>query len=364
MKITILGIKGIPANYGGFETCVDETATRMVKEGHEVTVYCRKNNIKYKDNAYKGVKLVKLSSLSNKSLDTLTHTLFSILHCVFKKQDVIHVYGVGNSIFLPILKLFRKRVMISVDGLDWKRGKWGKFGSWFLRTSEKLAIKYADEVIIDSIEVQKYYKEKYGLDSKYIPYGATTKKEEGVGALEKYNLGKPYILFVGRLIPEKGIHYLIDAYKQLTENTKEAVDLVIVGDDLYKGEYAEKLKANQSHNIKFLGFIYGKEYREICSNALVYVQPSDLEGTSPSLLASMGFGNCVLVSNIPENLETIGNAGLSFNSGDIKDLSNKLETLVNDIEKINYYRKKATERIEKTYNWDNVTKALLGLYKG
>ena len=212
-RVYVTGINGIPARHGGFETCVDNVAIRHVKSGLAVTVYCRKRNVKLEDKYYKGVRLIKLPSLGNKSLETLSHTFLSVIHMLFRRKDIVHVYGVGNAVFILILKLVGARVIVSADSFDWERDKWGKFAKWFLFNSAKLSTKLSDAIIVDSKSVQEYYREKLKTETVYIPYGADLGRKTDKKTLAKYGLDEEnYILFVGRLIPEKGVHNLIDAF--------------------------------------------------------------------------------------------------------------------------------------------------------
>jgi len=361
MKISIIGINGIPAQHGGFETCVDNTSTRLAAKGHELTVYCKRRNIKLKDKFYKGVRVIKLPSIGNKHLETLSHSFLSVIHLLFKKWDIIHIYGIGSSIFAPFLKMLGKRIVVSVDALDWERKKWGKVARWYLKKSAYFAIKYSDEMIVDSKIIQKFYKDNFARDAVYIPYGALVGRKCDEKVLKKFSLiNDKYLLFVGRLIPEKGVHHLINAYKKLDTE----LDLVIVGGDWFATDYIEHLKDLASGTkIRFLGFVYGEDYNNICSGAYVYIQPSEVDGTSPSLLASMGFGNCVIVNGIPENLETIGDAGLSYKNNNVEDLKEKIKYLILNPEKVNEYRKKAEDRIRHYYDWDRVSKTLEEVYR-
>jgi len=361
MKISIIGINGIPAQHGGFETCVDNTSTRLAARGHQLVVYCRRRNIKLKDKFYKGVRLIKLPSIGSKHLETISHSFISAIHLLFKKCDVIHIYGVGSSIFSPFLKILGKKIVVSVDAIDWERKKWGRLARWYLRNSAFFAIKYADEIIVDSKVVQRFYKEKFNKNTVYIPYGAFAGRKCDEKALGKFGLKKDkYLLFVGRLIPEKGVHYLINAYKEL--NTE--LELVIVGGDWFTTKYIDSLKdMAQGSRVRFLGFVYGEDYNNICSGAYLYIQPSEIDGTSPALLAAMGFGNCVVVNGIPENLETIGDAGLSYRKNDSEDLREKLKYLIANPEKVMEYRKKAENRVRYYYDWDRVSKAIEEVYE-
>ena len=362
MKIFVIGINGIPARHGGFETCVDNTSVRLAASGHELTVYCRRRNIKLKEKFYKRVRLIKLPSIGTKHFETISHSFLSIINILFKKCDVIHIYGVGSSIFTPFLKMLGKKIVVSVDALDWERKKWGKLASWYLRNSAMFAVKYADEIIVDSKVVQRFYKEKLKRDTVYIPYGAIAGRKCDEKVIEKFTLKKDnYLLFVGRLIPEKGVHYLINAYKGLDTE----LELVIIGGDWFSNSYTDSLKDMAiGSKVKFLGFVYGEDYNNICSGAYLYIQPSEVDGTSPALVAAMGFGNCIIANGIPENLETIGEAGFSYRKNDVEDLREKLKYLIANPEEVNEYRKKAENRVRNYYDWDRVSKAIEEVYEG
>ncbi len=361
IRVYVTGINGIPARHGGFETCVDNVAVRHAKKGLKVTVYCRKRNVKLKDDYYEGVKLIKLSSLGHKSLETLSHTFLSILHMLFRRKEIVHLYGVGNAVFLLILKLFGNRVVVSADSFDWERDKWGKFAKWFLFNSAKLSTKLSDAIIVDSKSVQKYYREKFGKETVYIPYGAQVERKTNKDILTKYGLKEDnYILFVGRLIPEKGVHNLIEAFRNLDTDKK----LAIIGGDWFTTDYIKSLEERaKGANISFLGFVYDEECRAIYSGAYLYVQPSLIDGTSPALLTAMGTGNCVLVNAIDENLETVGDGGLNFKRNDVVSLTEELKKLVNDENLVKEYRKKSLKRVQEVYSWDKVAEAISDLYE-
>ena len=361
MKISILGTRGIPANYSGFETSVEETAWRFVNLGHDVTVYCRSNHIDYDQDHFRGVKLVKLPSIKHKYLDTPSHTTLSVLHTLQNPPDMIQIYGVGNALWLPFLKLARRPLVIVVDGLDWQRAKWQGLAKWFLRQSENWAVRWADAYVVDSESVIKYYEQRFEKVPIYIAYGANVPEAtDKIDLLSEFGL-KPnqYILFVGRLVPEKGVHYLINAFEQVDTD----MSLVIVGDNIHDQAYVESLKTTQDPRIKFLGFVYGEGYQQLNSHAYLYVQPSDLEGTSPALLGAMGHGNCVLVSDIPENLETIADAGVSFKKSNSDDLARQLTNLIASPDRVVEYKRKAQERVQTTYNWDSIAAKYVQLFQ-
>lgn len=359
-KIVIIGTRGIPAKYGGFETCVDEVSRRLVDSGMDVTVYCRKSNVGDSGESYCGVKLIKLPSIRRKSLDTLSHTFASVIHALPRGYDIFHIYGLGNAIFVPLLKLFRKQVVVSVDGIEWKRKKWGRFAKLWFKVAEYMAVRFANEIIADSRVVQDYYREKLRRTPRFIPYGAYAGKRESQEFLKKIGLEKDgYLLFVGRLIPEKGVHYLIEAFEGIETEKK----LVIVGDDPYNREYIESLKKMADERVMFPGYVYNDDYAELCSHAYLYIQPSELEGTSPALLAAMGFGNCVVVNGIPENLETVGDSGISYPVNDVDELRKTIQYLIEHPDEVAFYQGLAEKRVKDHYNWDRIATACKDLYE-
>lgn len=366
MNIAVIGIRGLPANYGGFETCAEHVTKFWSEEGHNVVIYCRYNHYKEHLKSYNGCRLKYIKSINTKSLDTLSHTLFCIFDLIFREPDIknIHLYNAGNAMFLPILKLFKKNVIISVDGIEWKRQKWGRLAKIVHKLGEKFSVKYADEVIVDNTAVENYYRSKYGAETKMIPYGAKIIDINNYSyeneILKKYNLTeKHYFIFIGRLVPEKGVHTLIEVYKKL--NTE--IPMVIVGDDNPQSEYRNKLLTQRSDKIMFLGYIYGKEYESLLKNALIYITASELEGTSPSLLAAMGAKVCVLVNGIEENLYTIRNAGNFYKANDLEDFYRVWTELIKNRNLISEKAKMGFELVLNVYIWENIAKAYIDAFK-
>lgn len=371
MKIAMIGHKRIPSREGGVEIVVEELSTRMVKKNHEVVCYNRggkhaldKSQKIEKLKEYKGVKLKKVLTIDKKGLAAMTSSFFATIAALFSKANVVHYHAEGPCAWLWIIKFFsRKRIIATIHGLDWQRAKWGGFATKYIKFGEKVAVKYADEIIVLSKNVQKYFKDEYNRETRFIPNGVS--KPEIVKAeiiKDKYNLKKDeYILFLGRIVPEKGIHYLIDAYNKIKTNKK----LVIAGSasdtDSYYAELKEKAKDNK--NIIFTGFVQGKELDELYSNAYIYCLPSDLEGMPLSLLEAMSYGLCCLTSNIKECSEVLEEYGVTFKKSNIKDLKNKLEDLCNNKKEVGKYKKTAQEYILNKYNWDDVVDKTLELYK-
>ncbi len=360
MKIAIMGIRGIPANYGGFETFAEEMAPRLVEYGHDVTVYCRSNNIQYEGTHYKGVRLIILPTISHKYFDTVFHTFFSTVHSLFNKFDAILICNSANSSFTWIPRLTGQKVAINVDGLEWKRKKWNKLGQWFYKMSEYLATIFPNEVVTDAVDIQKYYLDKFKQNSTYIPYGAPVNRVQTKQVLEKYNLNpREYVLYVSRLEPENNAHLVVEAFEKVKTDKK----LVVVGDAPYNKEYIEKLKSTKDDRIIFTGYVFGEGYKEFQSNAYFYVQATEVGGTHPALLEGMGFGNCVLANDVAEHHEVLGDAGLYFvGNHNEQDLIKKMQYLVDRPEIVEDYRFKARDRVIARYSWDKVARDYEALF--
>lgn len=354
MKIAMIGTRGIPGGYSGFETAVEELSKRLVNRGHEVVVYCRSHMVTYDGDTYKGVKLVKLPTITNKHLDTFVHTGISTIHVMVKERcDVALYFIAGNSPFSLFPRLTGIPTAINVDGLDSQRAKWNRVAKTYLRFAERLAPKAATRVITDSQVVERYYKERFGADSVYIPYGASMEPVSGSEWLDKFGL-KPreYILFVGRLVPENQAHVLIDAYCGLETDKK----LVIVGSASYAQEYIDKLQNVSCENVIFTGYVFGEGYRQLSQNAYIFAIPTIVGGTHPVIVEALAAANCVLVSNHPPNLETVGDAGVSYNAADGSvDLQKKLKMLIDDPQLVESYREKAQMRAFQQFDWEVVT---------
>ena len=359
MKIAIMGIRGIPANYGGFETFAEELSTRLVKRGHEVAVYGRSNIIDYKEKYYKGVELVILPTISHKYFDTVAHTGICVLHALFRKFDMILICNSANSIFSFIPRLTGKKVALNVDGLEWQRGKWNIIGSWYYRISECLATFLPNQIVTDSIFIEKYYLKKFKKSSTFIPYGAPTKKVDTKEILQKYKVQpQKYILYVSRLEPENNAHLVVKAFEKVKTN----MNLLVVGDAPYNTKYIEDLKNTKDDRIIFTGYVFGQGYKEFQSNAYFYVQATEVGGTHPALLEAMGYGNCVLGNDVPEHTEVMRDSGPYFKTSDVVDLKKQMQYLVDNPDVVEKYRTRAVKRIEEAYTWDRITESYEKLF--
>jgi glycosyltransferase involved in cell wall biosynthesis len=355
-SIAVIGIRGLPANYGGLETCAEEVTRRWVVAGHEVRVYCRKNRYRERPTEVNGVQLAYTGSINFKSLDTITHTFFSIVHLLFsgRRFRYVHLYNTGNSLFLPLLTLFGKRVILSSDGIEWRREKWGILAKWVHKVGEKLAVRSAARIIIDNLEVQRYYTDKFGVDTELIAYGANDIEIDAAysqGLLRQHGLeAGRYFLFVGRLATEKGVHNLIAAYKQLRTDWP----LIIIGDDTAGGTYRDELFARQTDKIRFLGFLYNKDYEQLLVNAYLYVSASELEGTSPSLVSALGAGVCALVNGIEENIATVKGSAFIYRKNDKAELTRLWQELIDEPAKVIAMAEAGKLCAARYYRWDAI----------
>ena len=282
----------------------------------------------------------------------------------FRSYDVVHIHAEGPAAFCWIPKLFHKKVIVTVHGLDWQREKWKSgFGSKFIHLGEKMAVNYADEIIVFSKGVQEYFHSTYNRKTVFIPNGVNRPQKSVTKEIfEKFNLEKDsYILYLGRIVPEKGEHYLVEAFRNVKTNKK----LVIAGGTSDTDEYIENLKklAANDDRIIFTGFVQGKILEELYSNAYLYVLPSDLEGMPLSLLEAMSYGNCCLVSNIKECTEVVEDKAFIFEKSNVKDLQKKLQYIVDNENIVKEYKESATDFICNKYNWDDIVDDTLKLYK-
>lgn len=368
-KIAMLGHKRIPSREGGIEIVVEELSTRMVQAGHSVVCYNRSgHHVSGKEfdgntsKEYKGVKLKSVITINCKGLAAMTSSFFGAFCAALGKYDVVHFHAEGPCAMLWIPKLFGKRCIVTIHGIDWQRAKWSGIASKYIKFGEKVAAKYADEIIVLSEGVQKYFMDTYRRKTVFIPNGVNRSVICSPKLIkEKFGLEKDeYILFLGRLVPEKGIIYLIKAFKKVETNKK----LVIAGGssdtDIFMQELKELAKGDE--RIIFTGFVQGRILEELYSNAYVYCLPSDLEGMPLSLLEAMSYGNCCLTSDIAECADVVEDKALIFKKSDIVDLKNKLQYTCDNKIVVEKLKKQAADYICGKYNWDDVVEQTLELY--
>lgn len=353
---------------GGIEIVVKELCTRMAQKGHKVTCYNRsghhvsgaKYDIKIE---YEGICQKSVPTIEKKGLAAVSSSFFASVYSAIGKYDVVHIHAEGPAFFSCLPKIFGKRVVVTVHGLDWQREKWKSgFASKFIKQGEKNAVKYADEIIVLSEGVQEYFRETYGRETRYIPNGVNRPNIQKAKCItEKFGLNKDsYILFLGRLVPEKGLCYLIEAFKQVKTDKK----LVIAGGSSDTDFFAKELKesAKNDDRIIFTGFVQGEMLDELYSNAYIYALPSDLEGMPLSLLEAMSYGNCCLVSDIPECTEVVEDKALVFEKSNVNDLRKKLQEACDCSEMVMKLKRQAADFICEKYDWDDVVKRTVELY--
>jgi glycosyltransferase involved in cell wall biosynthesis len=369
LAVSMFGQKRL-SREGGIEIVVKELCTRLVQDGYPVTCYNRSGHhvsgAEYDQKTeYEGICQKKVPTIEGKGLAAVSSSFFAAFFSAIGHYDVVHIHAEGPAFFAWLPKLFRKRVVVTIHGIDWQREKWKSgFGSKFIRQGEKNAVKYADEIIVLSKGVQTYFKDTYGRETRFIPNGVNRPELRAARQIAaKFGLEKDsYILFLGRLVPEKGIRYLVEAFKQVKTDKK----LVIAGGSSDTESFMEELKelAKSDERILFTDFVQGEILDELYSNAYLYTLPSDLEGMPLSLLEAMSYGNGCLVSNIPECTEVVEDKALIFKKSDVNDLRKKLQEACDEPEKVKALKEEAADFICRKYNWDEVVKETLELYEG
>ncbi len=360
MRIAMIGQKGIPAVYGGIESHVDVVASILAARDHTVFVYCRPyyTNI---HGDYKGVHLIRTPTIKTRHLDCAVHTMTSTAHVLSMKPDVVHYHALGPSALSFIPRIIGARTVATVHGLDWRGGKWGARATWLLQRCEYTACHFPNRCVVVSQTLKQYFKDRYGREVTYIPNGVRPGRD-----LKPVNIGKfgieagGYYLFVGRLGPEKGCHTLVEAFTK-TETSRK---LVMVGSAHLNPSYEEKLKTIADERVIFTGAVYGDMLTELWNGAHAVVHPSVTEGMSLSLLEAMAHGKCVIVSGIPENIEVVSGAAVTFTSADVDDLAGVIDRVDSDDSLIREYGTRARERARDTFDWEKIVDRLERVYLG
>lgn len=357
MKIAILGTRGIPASYSGFETAAEQLASRLVERGHDVVVYCRPHVVDPRLRSYRGASLVHLRTIQNKYLDTFVHTFRSALHAArVTKPDVALFFIAGNSPLCLITRRGGIPTVINIDGLDSDRRKWPALAKTYLRFAESRAPRWADLALTDSHEVADIFERRYGTRIGVVPYGVEDPGHRGTETLERLGLeSQKYVLFVGRLEPENNPHLLVEAFSRIDATAARGMKLVIVGGAPYASEYIQQVWRAADPRVVFPGYVFGRGYWELQNHAYLFCAPTEVGGTHPVILEGMAAGNCVLVNDHPPNVETVGDAGVYFSGQDgVDDLFRKLERLLADPELVADYRGRALRRA-RDYSWETIT---------
>lgn len=357
MKIAMVGLKGIPFP-SGIENFTEQVGWRLVERGHEVTVYVRP----YVEvgETHRGIRIRRLPSLNTKHLDALSHTFLATLDVMFLDVDIVHYHALGPSMFSLLPRLRKLKTVVQVHGLDWQRAKWGIFAKRCLKAAEYSAVYFPHRTIAISETLKRYLETKYRRPVDYVPTGVETYDHLEPREIRKWGLDEgSYVLFLARLVPEKGCHYLIRAYEEIDTDKR----LVIAGPASASEAYARSLRQTAHPNIVFTGGVTGAVLRELFSNAYFYVLPSEIEGLPHSLLQALSFGKCVLASDIDANVEALGDCGLTFRSRDHQDLTSKLERLLRSPDLVRDRSQNARERVRRFYSWDTVVRRLEAVYE-
>lgn len=368
MKIAMIGHKRMPSREGGIELVIEELSTRLVKKGHSVTCFNRKGRYVSgekveKQKEYKGVRIKEVFTVDRKGLAAMTSSFCACLRASFGEYDVVHIHAEGPAVFSFIPHFLHKKVVVTIHGLDWARAKWKGIAKWYIKQGEKNAVRFADEIIVLSQGAKKYFLKEYGRETKFIPNGVNRLEIREADEIKKWGLRKNnYVLYLGRIVPEKGEHYLIEAYKKIETDKK----LVIAGGISDTAEYGKELKelSKDDERIIFTGFVQGRVLEELYSNAYIYCLPSDLEGMPLSLLEAMSYGNCCLVSDIDECKEVVESHGVVFKKGSIEDLRAKLEELIQNKDVVEKYKGENADFICNKYSWDEVVEKTMKVYIG
>jgi glycosyltransferase involved in cell wall biosynthesis len=346
------------SKYSGIETYYEEVGKRLAQLGHEVTVYCR-SYFTPVFAQHNGMRLVRLPTIRSKHLETAIHTLLSTAHALTGKYDVVHYHALGPALFSFLPRLLGRKTVVTVQGLDWQRKKWGRVASAVLRLGERASVSLPNGTMVVSQVLQRRYREIHGIEAIYVPNGGVLRERSEPRKILEWGLdpGK-YILFMGRLSPEKGCHLLVEAVEQIETDVK----LVMAGASSYCDDYIRELRSHASDRIRILDWVSGETLHELLTNAMVFVLPSDLEGLSLALLDAMGAGLCVLTSDVPENREVVDGAGFTFQRGSVADLADRLRFLIASPAVRDAAGKTAKQRIKEQYQWQKVAEDIEKAY--
>ena len=352
MRIAIMGIRGVPANYGGFETFAEQLGRRLVARGHDVTVYGRDTSVPRGVKRYQGMRIVRLPAPRSKYFETVIHTLFCAFHLLPRRYDIVYVCNSANVPAVMLLRAFGKRVVLNVDGLEWKRRKWSVLGRAYYRLCAWSAARLPVHVVTDALVIRDHYKTAYGRNTDYFPYGTDLDRIPDDGTLARLGLepGK-YVLYVSRLEPENNAHVVLEAFAKVETD----LPLAIVGDAPYSTDYIASLHATTDSRVKFTGAIYGLGYKVLRSHAAAYIQATEVGGTHPALVEAMGFSNTIVANDVPEHRETLDEAGLYYQGAD--QLADQLQRVLNDRELAADLSRRAGDRARRLYSWDAITDA-------
>ena len=359
MRIAFVGSEGVPY-HAAFAKITEEIGCRLAAAGHQVIVYGRRRYVP-DGSPYRGMLRVPLPSWNTKHLDTPTFTLLSVLHVLRRAEvDIAHIHGIGPAIWALLPRMRRVKVVVQVHSLDWQRAKWGPLARLYLRLSERAAVRWSNAAIAVSPVIKDYLEGRYGGSVYYVPNGVEIQQAPLARHLHEVGLepGK-YLLFMGRLVPEKGCHHLIEAVRRI----RPALPLVMAGGESHSEEYARALRQMADSQVRFLGYVTGRLKEELLGNAYIYVQPSDLEGMSLALLEAMAYGRCILASDIAENMVVVRDSAATFRAGDVEDLAHQLANLLGQPQLVRELGERAEVLAASHYGWDTVTRQVEDIYR-
>lgn len=358
MRIAIMGSRGVPAQYGGFETLAEELGARLVERGHEVTVYGRSHVIPAGLRSYRGMRVRVLPTIRHKYLDTVAHTGLSVVDGLVRRFDLVLMVNNANAPFAVVPRLGGAKVVLNVDGLEWQRGKWNRLGRWYYQACAWLSPKLPIVLVTDAKVITRYYRERFGRSSIFIPYGSEAGRTGPGATLSRFDLeAGRYLLYVSRLEPENNAHTVIEAYRRAGGLAGLGVPLVIVGDAPYATDYKRSLEQQAARvpGVQFTGYVFGAGYAELQSNATAYIQATEVGGTHPALVEAMGRGACIVANDVPEHREVLGDAGLYYERNDPADLAGILTMLVDRPDERERLGAEAARLAESTFSWAHVT---------
>lgn len=361
VRVAMLGSRGAPANYGGVEEYVEEVGSHLASRDAHVAVYCHRKYVSARG-MYRGMELRFVPSLRTKHLEAISHTFLATLHALLHEEEIIHYQALGPSTLAWLPRLFGRKIVVTVQGLDWQRSKWGRTARLYLKLGEWTAIHFPHRTIVVSKTLADYYYKRYGVNTEHIPNGCRLPESMGPELIKRFGLNRDsYILFVGRLVPEKGCHILLQAFSRVKTNKQ----LIFAGRASYEDAYVKQLRdlGEPLNGVQFIGFVKGNMLRELYSNAYIVVHPSEVEGLSISVLEALMYGNCLLVSNIPENVETVKDAGYTFQVGDVQDLARHMQMLIDNPENVKTMREKVKAHVSSLMDWQEVAEATLKQYQ-
>jgi glycosyltransferase involved in cell wall biosynthesis len=351
LSVALIGSRGIPGRYGGYETLMEELSVRLVARGFKVTVYCRSHSTPRSLESWRGADLVVLPTIRTKYLDTPVHTFLSCLHAATTGYDAALVVNSANALFVPLLGVGGIPSALNVDGIEKRRAKWGAFGRAVYAFSERLACVVPDALVTDAEVIRRHYLERYGAESVPIAYGVDPRPPVATGVLEKLGIApRQYFLYVSRFEPENNPHRVAEAYRKVGGN----LPLVMVGGAPYAGNFIAAFTRGADSRILFPGAIYGEGYRELLSNALAYVHATEVGGTHPALVEAMGYGNCILVNDTPENREVAGDVGIWFRAAEPGTLAERMDWVLGHPEEARALGRTAAERASRLFSWERV----------